>query len=90
MPKVKVSLMTILSHIALTMLVGVERARVHIDIGVELLDRYTITTALQELPKRSRHNTLPKRRDHTTCHKYIPRITLHHLTRDLLSLYYFW
>ena len=48
MPQVQIGLHTVGRHIALAMLVGVQRARVDVDIGVKLLNGYFITACLQQ------------------------------------------
>ena len=46
MPQVKVGLKTVLCHVALAVLVGVQRSWVDVDIRVELLDSDFIATCL--------------------------------------------
>ena len=44
--QVQVGLETVIRHVALTMLVGVQRPWVDVDVGVELLDGHLVTTCL--------------------------------------------
>ena len=45
--QVEVGLCAILRNVALTVLVGIERTGIHIDIWVQLLNGYRVTTSLQ-------------------------------------------
>ncbi len=58
MPQVQVGLRAILRYIALAVLVGVQRAGVHVDVRVQLLDRDREATGLQQFGERRAHNAL--------------------------------
>ena len=47
--EVEVGLHAIDGHIALAMLVGIERSRVDVDVGIELLDGDGVAAGLQQL-----------------------------------------
>ena len=59
--KVKVGFLTIVCHVAFAVLVGVERARVNVDVGVELLDGDIVTTCLKKFADGRGDNTLSQR-----------------------------
>ena len=52
--KVKVSLCAVVGDIAFSVLVGVERAGIHIQVRIELLDCYSETSGLKKFGKRCR------------------------------------
>ena len=47
--QVKVGLGTVLGDVALSVLIGIQRTRINIKVGVKLLNGHRITTCLQEL-----------------------------------------
>ena len=47
--QVKVGLGTVLGDVALSVLIGIQRTRINIEVGVKLLNGHRITTCLQEL-----------------------------------------
>ena len=51
-PQVEVGLVAVLGHVALAVLVGVERARVDVDIRVKFLDCHTEATSLEQTGQR--------------------------------------
>ena len=67
--QVQIRFVTILCHIALAMLVRIERARVDVYIRVKLLYRNLVPTSLKQFAKAGGYNTLTKRGDHASCHK---------------------
>ena len=69
--QVQIRLETILRHVALTVLVGVQRARVDVDVGVELLDGYLVAASLQQFADGGGNNALSQRRNHAACDKNI-------------------
>ena len=58
--QVQIRFVTILCHIALTMLVGVERPWVDVYIRVKLLDRNLVSTSLKQFTKTGGYNALTK------------------------------
>ena len=58
MTQIEVCLHTIDGHIALAMLVGIQRPRVDVDIGVKLLDGDFIAACLQQLTDAGGDNSL--------------------------------
>ena len=69
--QVQIRLHTIDCHIALTMLVGVQRSWVDVDIRVELLDGDFIATCLQQLTDAGGNDALTQGRDHTARNKNV-------------------
>ena len=65
-PEVEVGLMPVHGDEALAVLVGVERARVHVDIRIELLVGDTETACLQEFAKRGSDDTFSERRGYAS------------------------
>ena len=66
MPQVEVGFHSVGSDVAFAVLVGVECARVDVDVGVELLDGNPIASCLKQFAERSRDDALAQRRGHTT------------------------
>ena len=60
MSQIEIGLETILRHVALTMLIGIECAWIDVDIGVELLDSDLIAACLQQLADAGGDDTLTK------------------------------
>ena len=58
-------------HVAFAMLIGVQRSRVNVDVGVELLNRDLVSPCLQQVAQRSRNDALAQRRRDTACDKYV-------------------
>ena len=67
--QIQVCLHTVVGHIALSVLVGIERARVYIDIRVEFLDGYPVTTTLKESSDAGRDNSFSQGGDHASRYK---------------------
>ena len=57
-PQVEIGLETVLRHVALAVLVGVQRARVNVDIGVELLNGDLVAACLQQFTDRGGNDAL--------------------------------
>jgi hypothetical protein len=62
---------TINRHVALTVLIGVQRTRVNVDVGVKLLARHTIAAREQQSGNAGRDNALAQRRHHATSDKNV-------------------
>ena len=58
--QVEVGLETVLRHVALAVLVRVQRPRVDVDVGVELLDGNLVAACLQQLTDAGGDNALSK------------------------------
>ena len=58
MSQVEVGLHTVHRHVALAVLVGVQRARVDVDVGIELLDGHFVPTCLQQFADRGGDDSL--------------------------------
>ena len=74
MPEVQIGFRPIHRDVAFTMLIGVERARIHIDVGIEFLDGHAIASSLQEFGKRSTYNALAQAAAHTSRDKNVPAV----------------
>lgn len=70
-PQVEVGLETVLRHVALAVLVGVQRAWVYVDVGVELLDGDFVASCLQQLTYAGRNDALSQRGNDTACDENI-------------------
>ena len=71
--QVQVRFRTVLGDVDLTMLVGTHGARVHINVGVQLLCGYFQASGLQQTAQRGGRNALAKTGDHAAGHKNILR-----------------
>lgn len=49
MSKVQVCFSAVIGYVALAVLVGVQRSRVYVDVGIELLNGDVVSPGLQEL-----------------------------------------
>src|SRR3546814_229963 len=81
MAEVEVGLCPVVGHIDLAVLIGRHRARIDVQIGIELPDTDTIAARLQQSREASRHQTFAKRGDHAAGDKNEPR----HGRKDLLN-----
>ena len=70
-PQVQVSLMAIDGDVALAVLVGVQRARVDVDVGVKLLAGDTIATREQQACNARRDDAFTERRYHAAGNKNV-------------------
>src|SRR3546814_3614215 len=85
MTKFKVGFRPVVSHINFTMLIGRHRARIDVQIGIELPNAHTITPRLQQCCKASRHKAFAKRGNHAAGDENEPRRSEEH-TSELQSL----
>ena len=69
--QVQVGLMAIDGDVALAVLIGVERTRIDVDIGVKLLARHAVSAREQQSGNTRGNDALAQRRDHAACHKDI-------------------
>ena len=69
--QVEVGLCTIIRHIALAVLIGVEGARIHVDIGIEFLDGHPQTACLKKLGQTGRNNAFAQRGGYAPCHENV-------------------
>ena len=67
MSQVEVGLKTVVRHVALAVLVGVQGARVDVDVGVEFLNSDLIAACLQQTADAGGDDALTQRRDHSAC-----------------------
>ena len=63
--EVKVGLKTVVRDVALAVLVGVQGARVDVDVGVEFLNSDLIAASLQQAADAGGDDALTQRRDHS-------------------------
>jgi len=68
-PEVQIGLMSVDGDVALAMLVGIECARVDVDVRVKFLDCHAVTAAEQQSRERARDDSLAERGDHSSGHK---------------------
>src|SRR3546814_2995386 len=73
MTKIKVGFRPVVSHINFTMLIGRHRARIDVQIGIELPNAHTITPRLQQCCKACRHKAFAKRGNHAAGDENEPR-----------------
>ncbi|GGH97378.1 hypothetical protein GCM10007170_27480 [Arthrobacter liuii] len=66
MPDVQVRLGAIICDEDLAVLEGVHRARIHVQVGIELLHRYGESARPQQMTKAGRRQSLAERGRHTT------------------------
>ena len=71
--EVQVGLRTVVGDIAFAVLVGVQGSGIHIDVGIELLDRDTQSPALEQFGDGCGKYSLAQRRSHAACYKNILR-----------------
>ena len=69
--KVEVGLRAVNSHVALAVLVGIQRPRVDIDIRVDFLYGDGVATGLQQFADAGRNNAFTQGGNHASCHKNI-------------------
>ena len=69
--QVEVGFGSVLRDVAFAVLVGVERAGVDVDVGIELLDGHRVAAGLQQPGDRSRDDALAERRSHAARHEYV-------------------
>jgi len=70
MTQIQIGFGAVIGHIALTVLVGIKRARINIDVRVKLLDCNSETSGLQQLGQLLINNTLSERRNNSAGNKY--------------------
>ena len=63
-PEVQIGLTAVLSDVDLAVLIGAHRARVHVDVGVQLLCRHLQPAAFQQPPQTRGGDTLAEPADH--------------------------
>ena len=68
---VEVRLQTVPRHEHLAVLVGVHRPRVHVDVGVDLLEGHLHPARLEQASQRRRKHTLPQAGDHATGDEHV-------------------
>ena len=73
MSKVEIGLRAVIGDVDLAVLVRTHRARIDVQIGIELADAHAITARLKQCRQRRRHETLAERRDHAAGDEDIPR-----------------
>ena len=86
MPEVEVRLFPVYRYIALPVLIRIERSRIDVDIGVELLYRNLESPRLEQLCQRCRNYPFTQRRYYSARNKYI--LCLHYPVLFILILFY--
>ena len=69
--KIEIGLRPVLGHVHLPVLIGAHGARVHVDVGVQLLGRHPVPPCLQQPPQGGCRDALPQARDHAAGHKNV-------------------
>ena len=72
--QIKVSLRPIHRDVTFSVLVRIQRARIHVDVGVQLLDGHFVPSCLQQFRQRSTDNALAKAAAHTSRHKNVAAV----------------
>ena len=72
-PEVEVGLRPVVGHEHLAMLERRHRARIDVEVGVELPEPHRIAARLQQRPERRRREALAERRDHAARDEDVPR-----------------
>src|SRR2546423_11848364 len=73
MPEIEIGLAAVVGHEDLTVLERIHRARVDVDVRVELLHGHAQASGLQQTTERGCGDALPQRRSHATRHEYMFR-----------------
>ena len=73
MPDVQIGLGAVIRDEHLTVLEGVHRARIHVQVGIELLHRHPEPAGSEQLPETRRGEALAKRGCDTPGDKYVFR-----------------
>ena len=69
MAQIQVRLRAVLGHIDLAMLIRAHRARVHVDVRIQLLRGHLQAARLEQPAQRGRRDALAQTRDNAACHK---------------------
>ena len=69
--EVEVGLRAVNGHIAFAVLVGVQRPRIDIDVGIDFLDGDGIAAGLQQFADTGRNNAFSKGGDHASRNEYV-------------------
>ena len=69
MAEVEVGLSAVVEHVNLTVLVGVHRPRIHVEVGVEFLDSYREAPRFEQRAERASCEALAEGGDHTASDK---------------------
>ena len=64
-PQIEIRLHTVYSHVALAVLIRVQRTRINVYIRIKLLDGYLVTACLQQLTDTGRNDSLSQGGNHT-------------------------
>ena len=75
--EVEVGLGAVLGDEHLAVLERAHRARVDVDVGVELLQRDPQAPGLEQAAERRGRDSLPQRRHHAACHEHVLRLLAH-------------
>ena len=70
MAEVEVGLRAVVEHINLAVLKRAHRAGVHVEVGIELLERHLEPAIFEQRAQRRRRQALAQRTHHTTGYKY--------------------
>src|SRR3546814_10305521 len=73
MAQIEVGLRPVVGDVDLAVLIGRHRARIDVEIRIELANPHAITACLQQRRKARRHQTLAERGDHAAGNENKPR-----------------
>ncbi len=73
MAEIEICLCPVVGHIDFAMLIGAHRARIDVQIGIELADAHLVAARLQEGGQRGAHESFAERGDHAAGDENIPR-----------------
>ena len=62
MAEIEVGFLTVVRYVAFSVLIGIERAGVDVDVGIKLLNRDVVAASLQQLRDRTCDNAFAQRR----------------------------
>ena len=85
-PEVEVGFMTVHCYIALAVFIGIQRSGVNINVGVELLDCYFVTSCLKQFTQRGRNDSFTQRGNHASRNKNV--LSICHDSNILVYFYF--
>ena len=72
--QIKVGFRPIHRDVTFSVLVWIQRARIHVDVGIQLLDGHFVPSRLQQFRQRSTDNALAEAAAHTSRHKNVAAV----------------
>src|SRR6185369_14838508 len=84
--QIEVRLRAVVGDVDLAVLVGAHRARIDVDVRIELLKRDAVPVPLEQAPDRRGGQALAERRDDATSDKYVLSRPSGHMSPDPPSI----